>query len=125
MGSDENIANTKKGFAAFAAGDVATVMELMAEEVEWTTPGNSSVSGTIHGKEELGAFFAKLAEKGFATNAQHYFADDERVVVLTQVSAGGETADDVDVFVFNADGKVIMHQSANDTAMLERVFGSK
>ena len=32
MGSDENIANTKKGFAAFAAGDVATVMDLMDDD---------------------------------------------------------------------------------------------
>jgi len=37
----------------------------------------------------------------------------------------GETADGVDVFVFNADGKVIKQQSRSDTATPGRAFGSK
>jgi len=97
----------------------------MVDEIEWITPGNSAISGTTHGKQELGANWAKLAEKGFTTSPQHWLADEERVVVLVQVSVAGETADTADVLTFNEDGKLIKFQSASDTALLERVFGSR
>jgi hypothetical protein len=38
---------------------------------------------------EVGGFWAKLAEKGFQTSPQYWFADDERVVVLIQTSMDG------------------------------------
>jgi ketosteroid isomerase-like protein len=46
------------------------------------------------------------------------------VVVLTHITLGGEEADSVDVLTFR-DGKVVKFQTAGDTALLERVFGSK
>jgi uncharacterized protein len=125
MGASENIATAKRGYAAFAAGDAAAAMTDLTDDIEWVTPGNSAIGGTTHGKQELGANWAKLAEKGFTTSPQYWFADEERVVVLTQISVGGETADSVDVLTFNADGKVTRFQSAGDTALFERVFGSQ
>ncbi len=44
--------------------------------------------------------------------------------VLTEVTAGSERADQVDVLTFR-DGKLVKFQTAADTAMQERVFGSK
>jgi hypothetical protein len=125
MSAAENIATAKRGYAAFAAGDAVGAMADMVDEIEWITPGNSAISGTTHGKQELGANWAKLAEKGFTTSPQHWLADEERVVVLVQVSVAGETADTADVLTFNEDGKLIKFQSASDTALLERVFGSR
>ena len=125
MSAEGNIATAKKGYAAFSAGDVAAAMADLVDDIEWITPGNSAVSGTTHGKQELGENWAKLAEKGLTTSPQHWFADEERVVVLTQITLGGETADAADVLTFNADGKVVKFQSAGDTALFERVFGSK
>ena len=124
MAGEENVETAKRGYAAFAAGDAATAMENIADDVEWVTPGNSAISGTIRGKEAVGALWAKLAEKGFSTSPQYWFSDDERVVVLTQISVGGEQADSVDVLT-NRDGKLARLQTAGDTALLERVFGSK
>ena len=96
----------------------------MADDVEWITPGNSAISGTVRGKQEVGALWAKFAEKGFTTSPQYWFSDDERVVVLAQVTLAGERADSADVLTFR-DGKVVKFQTAGDTAMLERIFGSK
>jgi ketosteroid isomerase-like protein len=48
---------------------------------------------------------------------------DERVVVLTHVTAGGEGWDSADVMTFR-DGKVVKIQTAGDTAKYEKVFGS-
>jgi ketosteroid isomerase-like protein len=125
MGAQENIAAAKKGYAAFAAGDAAAAMADMVDDIEWITPGNSAISGITHGKQELGENWTKLAEKGFTTSPQHWFADAERVVVLTQISVAGETADTADVLTYTADAKLIKFQSAGDTALFERVFGSK
>lgn len=125
MSAAENIATAHRGYAAFGAGDAAGAMADMADDIEWITPGNSAISGTTHGKQELGANWAQLAEKGFTTSPQHWYADEERVVVLTQIALAGESADTVDVLTFNADGKVIKFQTAGDTALFERVFGSK
>jgi ketosteroid isomerase-like protein len=99
-------------------------MARIADDAEWITPGNSAISGTVHGKQEVGALWAKLAEKGFATSPQHWFSDEDRVVVLTQITVGGEQADQADVLTYR-DGKLVKFQTAGDTALYERVFGSK
>jgi ketosteroid isomerase-like protein len=125
MGADENIATAKNGYAAFAAGDVPGAMADIADEIEWITPGNSAISGTVRGKQALGEHWAKFAEKGFTTTPQYWFADGDRVVVLVQTSMAGESSDAADVLTFNDDGKLIKFQTAGDTALLERVFGSK
>ena len=125
MSAAENIATAQRGYAAFAAGDAAGAMVDMADDIEWITPGDNLISGTTHGKQELGANWAQLAGKDFTTTPQHWYADEERVVVLTQTSLGGETADTADVLPFNGDGKVTKFQTAGDTALFERVFGSK
>jgi uncharacterized protein len=124
MAGEENVESARKAYAAFSAGDAEGAMSNIADDVEWITPGNSAVSGTIRGKEEVGALWAKFGEKGFTTTPQYWFSDDQRVVVLTQTTLGGENADSADVLTFR-DGKVVKFQTAGDTALLERVFGSK
>jgi ketosteroid isomerase-like protein len=125
MSADENMATAKRGYAAFAAGDAAGAMEDIADDIEWITPGNSAVSGTVRGKQALGEHWAKFVEKGLSTTPQYWFADGDRVVVLVQNSVAGETMDAADVLTFDADGKLVRFQTAGDTALLERVFGSK
>jgi hypothetical protein len=124
MAGEENLASAKQAYAAFSAGDAAGAMANMADDIVWITPGNSAISGTVHGKQEVGALWAKFAEHGFITAPQYWFSDDQRVVVLTHVSMGGEEADSVDVLTFR-DGKLVKFQNASDTAMAERIFGSK
>jgi ketosteroid isomerase-like protein len=125
MGAEQNLATARRGYAAFSAGDAAAAMAEMAEDIEWITPGNSAISGTTRGKQELGANWAKLAEKGFTTTPQHWFADEERVVVLTQITVAGEKADSADVLTFDSEAKLVKFQTAGDTALFERVFGPK
>ena len=124
MAGEQNLEAAKQAYAAFSAGDAAGAMQNIADDVEWITPGNSAISGTLHGKQEVGALWAQLAEKGFSTAPQYWFSDDQRVVVLTHITLGGEQADEVDVLTYR-DGKVARFQTAGDTALFERVFGSK
>jgi uncharacterized protein len=124
MSAEENLETAKRGYAAFSAGDAAGAMENIADDIEWITPGNSAVSGVAHGKQELGELWGALSGKGFSTNPQYWFADDDRVVALCQVTIAGETYDSADVLTYR-DGKLVKFQSAGDTAAMERVFGSR
>jgi ketosteroid isomerase-like protein len=124
MSAEENLETAKRGYAAFSAGDAAGAMENIADDIEWITPGNSAVSGVAHGKQELGELWGALSGKGFSTNPQYWFADDDRVVALCQVTIAGETYDSADVLTYR-DGKLVKFQSASDTAAMERVFGSR
>lgn len=124
MAGEQNVETAKRAYEAFSAGDAASAMENIADDVEWVTPGNSAISGTIRGKQEVGALWAKLAEKGFSTSPQYWFSDDDHVVVLTQITLAGEQSDTADVLTYR-DRKLVKFQTAGDTAMLERVFGSK
>ena len=124
MSATENIESAKRAYAAFAAGDAEGAMTDLADDIEWIVPGNSVVSGTYRGKAEVGGFWAQLAAKAFTTEPQHFLADDERVVVLAKTSSDGQLADGADVLTYK-DGKVVKFQSALDTALLERIYGSK
>ncbi len=124
MAGEQNVETAKRAYAAFSAGDAAGAMEGMADDIEWTTPGRSAISGTVRGKQAVGELWAKLAEKGFKTEPQYWFSDDQRVVVLTHVTIGGEEADGVDVLTYR-DGKAVKFQNAGDTALTERIFGPK
>ncbi len=124
MAGEQNLESAKRAYEAFRSGDAECAMENMADDIEWITPGNSAISGTRHGKQEVGDLWGKLAEKGFQTEPQYWFSDEERVVVLTHVTIGGERADGADVLRFR-DGKLVRFQNAGDTALTERIFGSK
>jgi len=67
---------------------------------------------------------AKVAEKSFTTAPSRFLADGDVVVVLTQVTAGGESAPQADVFTFR-DGKIVKALNLGDTAMQERIWGTK
>ena len=126
MGAQENLAAAKRGYAAFGAGDPVAAMAEMVDDIEWITPGNSAVSGTVRGKEALGEHWAKFGSKGYRVEPQYWFADGDRVVVLVRHSyAGEDDTDAADVLTFNADGKLVKFQTAGDTALLERIFGPK
>lgn len=123
MSAEQNLALVKAAYEAFGAGDAAGAMENMADDVEWIVPGNSSVSGTYRGKAELGGFWMKLANKSFTTVPEYFLADDERVVALTHTTTDGQPSDAADVSTIR-NGKLVKFQTAMDTALLERVFGT-
>jgi uncharacterized protein len=124
MGREANLENTKAAYAAFAAADIAAASANLGDDIEWIVPGNSKISGTYRGKDEVIGFWVQLAGKSFSSTPQYFLADDERVVVLTNVSADGQSSDSVDVLTFR-DGKVVKFQIAGDTALQERIWGTK
>jgi len=121
---EQNIELVKKSIEAFSTADVETMMSLFDDNIEWVQPGDSAISGTYHGKGELGQFFGRLAEKS-ATIAPHRFlADGDMVIVLSETTAGNETSEVAHVLTLR-DGKAVRAQVYADTAVMERIFGKK
>ena len=121
---EQNIELVKKGYEAFSAGDVDTVMSLFDDNIEWVQPGDSAISGTYHGKAELGEHLSRLAEKSVTVKLNRLLADGDTVVALTEVTVGDERGADADVFTLR-DGKTVRVQVHTDTAIMERVYGRK
>jgi uncharacterized protein len=120
----ENKELTKKGYEAFSAGDVDTVMSLFDDDVEWVQPGQSAVSGTFHGKTEVMEYLGRLAEKSLSVKLKRMIAEGDTVVAIADVTAGGETGEDAEVFTLR-DGKIVRAEMHGDTALMERVYGKK
>lgn len=121
---EQNIEVVKKGYEAFMAGDMETLMSLLDDNIEWIQPGQSVVSGTYHGKGELSEYLSKLAEKSTTVDPHRFLADGDTVVVLSETTSGGEKSEDADVFTLR-DGKIAHAHVYVDTAIMERVFGKK
>jgi|SRR5664280_3282648 len=124
MSAEANIESAKKAYAAFAAADVATAMANLSDDIEWIVSGESALGGTYRGKAQVGELWATIAEKSYMTSPQRFLADDDIVVVLSNINVQGESAEQVDVLTYR-DGKVVQFRSMSDTAMQERIFGHK
>jgi ketosteroid isomerase-like protein len=122
--TERNIEATKKGIEAFSTADIETMMSLFDDNIEWVQPGDSAISGTYHGKGELGQFFGRLAEKSATIAPRRFLADGDMVIVLSETTAGNETSEVAHVLTLR-DGKTARAQVYADTTAMERVFGRK
>ncbi len=85
MAEHPNAELMRKGYAAFASGDMDTVSALMGDDIVWHSPGNNPLSGEFKGKDEVFGEFAKLVEltEGtFGQDIHDVVANDEHAVVL-------------------------------------------
>lgn len=119
---EQNIELIKKGYEAFNAGDGDTVMSLFDDNIEWIQPGDSAISGTYRGKQELAGLFAKMGEKQSSVTADRFVADGDLVVVLGKSTIAGETTDQAQAITVR-NGKAVRVQGYGDTVMQERIFG--
>jgi ketosteroid isomerase-like protein len=114
MGADENAELIHRGYAAFNAGDMETLMGLFDENASWHTPGRSPIAGDHVGRE---AAFAQFGRYGgdtggtFQAELRELLADDDgRVVGIHRNTAerDGKTLDVDCCLVFEVrDGKVV------------------
>jgi hypothetical protein len=114
MGADENAELIRRGYAAFNAGDMETLMGLFDENASWHTPGRSPIAGDNEGRE---AAFAQFGRYGgdtggtFKAELRELLADDDgRVVGIHHNTAerDGKTLDVDCCLVFEVrDGKVV------------------
>lgn len=81
----------RRAYTAFGSGDMATMSELMADDVAWHTAGSSPIAGTFNGHDEVFGLFGRIAELSggtFSLDVHDVLANDDHVVGL--VNASGE-----------------------------------
>jgi ketosteroid isomerase-like protein len=122
--ANQNVAIIKGGYAAFNAGDPDATMAVFDDNIVWISTGNSVISGTFKGKAELAVMLQRLVGEQASVAPKEYFADGDVVVALTEVTAGGQTSQEADVWTLH-DGKIVKAQIFGDTAMQEKIFGTK
>ena len=111
MAEHPNIAIARKGYEAFATGDVKSLEQTIADDVIWHVEGRSQLAGTYKGRQEVFGFFGKIAELSggtFKLDIHDVIANDEHVVVLARSTAerNGKKLDDTGVQVWHVkDGK--------------------
>jgi len=122
MSAQANKESAEAAYRAFAAGDAATAMEDMKDEVVWIARGHSSLSGTYRGKEEVASLWVKLGGKGLKTEPHDFIADGDKVVVLTTVTLDGESDEAADVLTYDDEGKLVAFDQLGDPAIADRLF---
>jgi uncharacterized protein len=98
----------RKGFEAFAAGDMATLDAIMADDASWHASGAGVLSGDFVGKQAIFGNFALIPQEtdSFSQEIHAILADDEHAVALVNATATrrGKTASFAQVFVFHVEG---------------------
>ena len=110
------------GYAAFGAMDAEGAMKDISDSIEWVVSGDSSLTGTYNGKDEVGGLWMKLLEKGFQTTPKEFIAEGDKVVVICDISLGGEQAGSVNVLSYDGDGKLIRFETYGGEELLNRTF---
>jgi uncharacterized protein len=119
----------RRGYAAFAKGDMETLNELFADNITWHSAGDNPLAGDYHGKQEVFGLFARLSElsDSFDQELHDVLANDEHGVGLVRVRAsrGDRTMEQNAVHVYHFTGgqvsEVWVHN--DDQAAADAFFG--
>ncbi|MBA2721239.1 MAG: nuclear transport factor 2 family protein [Chloroflexi bacterium] len=85
MAEHPNATAYRRTAAAFRAGDLAAIEELIEEDVVWHIPGTNRWAGDLRGREAVAAFLAGLIGTGFWLTEHDVFGNDEHVCALSVV----------------------------------------
>jgi uncharacterized protein len=85
-----NIQRSRRAYEAFGKGDMATVSELLADDVVWHVGGNGPLTGDYKGKDAVFGFFGKLMQLtggSFKLEIHDILANDDHSVTLVRETA--------------------------------------
>ena len=120
MTDHPNATLIRRGYAAFGAGDMATLDSVFADDVVWMVAGRHQLAGRYTGKAEVfGKLFAGLGERTGGTleiEIETVVADDHQAVVLCHHTAehGGRRldVDAIDYYMIRGD-RIVQARSTN------------
>ena len=87
MHEDANIQAVQQIYEAFGRGDVAAILQALADDIEWHQPGPTDVlpwAGTRHGREQVAQFFTAVGEtlELLQFEPREFLAQGDKVVVF-------------------------------------------
>jgi len=132
MGAEDNLATIKAIYEAFGRGDVGTILESVADDVDWAVDAEpvGPWYGQRTGKDGVASFFADIAS---ATEVQDFAvegmgASENEVFAflrfaLRMKATGREAAFHLHhYFRFDGDGKVEYYRGSEDSAQVEHAL---
>jgi len=119
----------RRGYAAFASGDMDTLRQLFAPDIVWHSGGRNLLSGEYRGIDQVLQFFGRLfelSEGSFKIELHDVLANDEHAVAVinTRASRGGRQMETKDTHVFNMrDGRATEFWALSfDPYVVDEVF---
>jgi uncharacterized protein len=103
----------RKGYEAFANGDMGTMRQLLDPDVMWHSPGRNPLAGDYRGIDEVLGFFGRTMETTqgtFRAQVEDVMVNDRGAAVVQRSTAQrhGKSLDDIGVNVFRIqDGRVV------------------
>ena len=132
MGAEDNLATVMAIYEAFGSGDVETMLEAVADDVDWAVDAEpvGPWYGQRTGKDGVASFFADLAS---ATDVQDFAvegmgASDNEVFAFLRFAVrmkatGREAAFHLHhYFRFGGDGKIEYYRGSEDSAQVEHAL---
>jgi uncharacterized protein len=107
----DNLSQVRKGYEAFAAGDIATLTELIDPAAVWREEPTGILPGNYDGREAILAFFGRAVEETagtFRSAPTAMAASGDTVFVQTTITGErqGRQLNAIDVLVFTiVDGR--------------------
>ena len=132
MDTDSNIKTIVGVYEAFGRGDLAAILDVVADDVDWATETVSTGApwyGVRHGKDGVTAFFAAF---GAAMEVEEFTpvsiaANDNDVLTVIRFRARSRQTGRTGSmhlhhrFTFR-DGKIVYYRGTEDTAQTEEVL---
>ena len=107
MPEHPNIDLLRRGFAAFAVGDMVTLDSMFAADAIWHVPGRNRFSGDYEGKAAIFQYFGEFVQDmdSFDQDLHALMADDDHGVALVKATAsrGDDRLEANNVLVFHID----------------------
>jgi ketosteroid isomerase-like protein len=132
VSEQENLGVVDRAYEAFGQGDVTGVLDLLAEDVHWSTPGPPEVipyAGLRTGHEQVEGYFESFGGAVEVTEfePQQFFAKDNMVVALGhyafRVKSTGNAVETDWVHAFTLrDRKIVNFRGYEDSAAVANAF---
>ena len=125
MSEQENIEIVRRGYEAFSRGDVQALLDLLADDIEWASPGPPELptAGHRRGRQQVAEFFQRVDQvfeiQQFEPKA--FVAQGDLVVVLgtdtARIKATGKVVSEHWAHAFTVrGGKVVQMREYIDTS---------
>jgi ketosteroid isomerase-like protein len=107
-----NVALIEGAYESFAAGDIASIMEIWTDDIAWHIAGDHPLAGDHEGKEAAAAFLGGVMQQTggtFRAELQNALADDTNGYSLHKgtASKNGEDLESWEILGYGfRDGKV-------------------
>jgi hypothetical protein len=132
MSSDDNLKTVQAVYEAFGRGDVAFILDVVTDDVDWATDTESTAApwyGIRHGKDGVQSFFEAFGATMDVDRFEPFSlaANDSDVHAMvrfggTRRAAGASVSMNLHHFFQFRDGKICYYRGSEDTALAETVF---